>query len=278
MNTLRIILVSSIIFIGGCSTKPKYQDDPDFWIYQLEDYKKDTENKIDNLLSLYKKTNNDIVKLYIISLLNSFVDNNKVSELFLSELANENKYIRIEIIKAFGKPGLSFVTNKLIEILYFIFEDKLKKIECNIINQLLNKKRLKIKKIINDTYEKSNIKSIDYIITTTLRLKSSYIEYGFYSKLLLIMYFMKCEKIDARFIEIVERKIKHSIDYLYFTESRARKMLKDLGFFERDIEMIIKIIGDDFKDAFALKNLLTLKKSRFHKLSILSKHIIKSLI
>ncbi|WP_442603071.1 DEAD/DEAH box helicase [Paenibacillus sp. KN14-4R] len=169
-----------------------------------------------------------------------------------------------------GRPNL-------IRILYFIFEGRNNKLESRIINQLLNKKRLKIKKIINDTFENSTIIDIDHIITTTLRLKSSYIEHNFYSKLLIVMYFMKCEKVEPRFIDIIEQKVKSSIDYLYFTESKAKKMLKDLGFYERDIEYILKVIGDRFTDTFSLKNLLIRNKFKLGKVTYLSKYIINSL-
>lgn len=165
----------------------------------------------------------------------------------------------------------------LIRILYFIFEGKNNNLETSIINQLINKKRLKIKKIINETYTHSKNNDIDHIITTTLRLKASYIEYNFYSKLLIVMFFMNCDKVESKFIDIVDQKIKNNIDYLYFTESKAKKMLKDLGFYERDIERIIKIIGDNFIDTFSLKNLLNKNKSRLSDLTYLSKYIINSL-
>lgn len=165
----------------------------------------------------------------------------------------------------------------LIQILYFIFEGKENRLETNIINKLINRNRLRIKKIINETFAHSKIKNIDYIITTTLRLKSSYIEYDFYSKLLIVMYFMKCEKIETKFIEIVEKKIKSNIEYLYFTESKSKKILKDLGFYERDIEKIIKTIGDNFDNAFELKTLLIKNKKRLNNLTYLSRYIINSL-
>lgn len=165
----------------------------------------------------------------------------------------------------------------LVRILYFIFEGKDNRLETGIINQLINKRRLKIKNIINDTYNHSKSKDIDHIITTTIRLKSSYIEYNFYSKLLILIYFLKCDKVDAKYIDVIEQKIKSSIDFLYFTESKAKKMLKDLGFYERDIDQIIKIIGEDFKDTFTLKNLLIKNKARLSKLTYLSRYIINSL-
>ncbi|NLJ18437.1 DEAD/DEAH box helicase [Globicatella sulfidifaciens] len=165
----------------------------------------------------------------------------------------------------------------LIRILYFIFEGKDNRLETNIINKLINRNRLKIKNIINETFTHSKTKNIDYIITTTLRLKSSYIEYDFYSKLLIVMFFMNCEKIETKFVEIVEKKVKSNIEFLYFTESKSKKILKDLGFYERDIEKIIKIIGDNFDDAFELKTLLIKNRKRLNNLTYLSKYIINSL-
>lgn len=165
----------------------------------------------------------------------------------------------------------------LIKALYKIFEGKDSKLNSSIINQLLHKNRLSIKKIIDDTFKFFNNVPIDHIITTTLRLKSSYIEFDFFSKLLIIIYFMKCENFDTNLINILDQKVKQNIDFLYFTDSKSKKMLKDLGIYEKDINLIIKIIGENFNDTFELKNLLIKNKDRFKKLSYLSKYIIDSL-
>ncbi len=142
MSILHIISISSIIFIVACSTKPKYQDDPDFWIYELEDYKKDTFSNIDNIISIYKKTNNDLVKMYAIALLQDHIENNKVSELLMAELENESKHVCIEIIKAFSKPGLNFVTNKFIELLYKNVESEVKIEICNGLGKIGDKRAI----------------------------------------------------------------------------------------------------------------------------------------
>lgn len=166
----------------------------------------------------------------------------------------------------------------LVTILYKIFEGKNNNLDSSIINQLLHKHRFSIKKIINDTFKYFNNVPIDHIITTTLRLKSSYIEYDFFSKLIIIMYFMECDSFEEKLINILDNKVKQNIDFLYFTDSKSKKMLKDLGIYERDINIIIKIIGENFNDTFELKNLLLQNKDRFKKLSYLSNYIIESLI
>lgn len=91
------------------------------------------------------------------------------------------------------------------------------------------------------------------------------------------MYFMKCEKVEEKIIAMLDLKVKQNIDYLYFTESKAKRMLKDLGIYERDIERIIKVIGEDFNDTFELKSLLLKHKDRLKNLGYLSQYIIESL-
>lgn len=54
-------------------------------------------------------------------------------------------------------------------------------------------------------------------------------------------------------------------------------MLLDLGIYERDIEKIIKVIGDDFDDALELKNRLLLSYDKLKNISFISKYVIKSL-
>jgi len=166
----------------------------------------------------------------------------------------------------------------LIKIFLKIFLNSQVSLNSNIINQLLNKKKLSIKTIVDNVKKYYNGYELDYIITNTLKLKSSYIEYEFYSKVLIVHFFLECEKIDLSLINIIDDKIKQSIDYLYYTNSRSRKLLKDLGIYEGDIEKIIKVIGDDFMDTFDLRLLLINNIKNFKGLSIVSKYIIKSFI
>ena len=65
--------------------------------------------------------------------------------------------------------------------------------------------------------------------------------------------------------------------YLYFINLKNKKMLLDLGIYERDIEKIIKVIGDDFDDALELKNRLLLSYDKLKNISFISKYVIKSL-
>ena len=47
-------------------------------------------------------------------------------------------------------------------------------------------------------------------------------------------------------------------------------MLIDLGIYERDIETIVKIIGDDYEDAFELKQRLQSAWDKLQDISFIS--------
>jgi len=165
----------------------------------------------------------------------------------------------------------------LVQILCGLIEGKLNKLHAGIVNQLLHKRRLNVHKIIDNIRPYFSTMDINYLISTVLRLKSSYIEHGFYSKLNVILFFLNKDKTDEDLLDIIEQKIKQSINLLYFTDSIHKKMLKDLGIYERDIDKIIAVIGEDFQDTFELKNLLLANKDKINKISFVSRFVIKSL-
>ncbi|MDB5056396.1 MAG: superfamily helicase [Bacilli bacterium] len=179
----------------------------------------------------------------------------------LQELLDNNKRGRLYLIRA----------------LYEIFEGRGNKLYTYIINKLLYKTRPKLKKIIDETFIYYSKVGLDNIISNTIRMKSSYIEYDFYAKLILVQYYMKCDDVEEKYIEILNVKVKNVIDYLYFTDSNHKRMLKDLGIYEKDIPHIITVIGSDFQDAFELKKRLIKNSLRFYGISIISKYVINEL-
>lgn len=165
----------------------------------------------------------------------------------------------------------------LVRILYRIFEGKNDNLETGIINSLLHKQRRKIKTTINEVSSFYPTIALDYLISKTIYLKSNYIEYEFYSKLLILIYIMEKEKISENYIEMINKKVKSNIDFLYYFDSKNKRILKDLGIYEADIDKIMEIIGEEFNDMNELKErfIENEKKIKKLKLSIVSKYIIK---
>lgn len=168
----------------------------------------------------------------------------------------------------------------LIQKLYEIFEGNGNLFYCGIINNLLNQNRLSVRAITEKMRQVPAFKDMDlnYLITTILRIKSSYIEHQFYTKLLAILFFMEKENIDKEYFKVIDKRIRRSINVLYYIESMHRKMLLDLGIYETDIEEIIKVIGEEFKDVTEMVSLLRQNQHKLNKISIISKFVINSLI
>ena len=105
-----------------------------------------------------------------------------------------------------------------------------------------------------------------------------YIEHDFYTKVLIIRYFMEKEGVKEELINKLNEKVINAIEQLYFSDSIQKKMLIDMGIYERDVENIIKIIGSNFEDELELKNRLIDNLNKLDNVSFISKYVINNLI
>lgn len=177
-----------------------------------------------------------------------------------------------------GRPNL-------VKILYDICDNQQKKTfvqnnEKNMIINLLDKRRPSIKTVVNkvrDSFKDKKI-DIDTLISTAIKMKASYIEHKFYSRVNIVRYFMSIDNVPLELLAILDDRIINTIDYIYFANSKPKKMLVDLGIYERDVDAIIKIIGDDFDDANELKTRLNSNRTKLKKLSYISQFIIGNLL
>lgn len=140
------------------------------------------------------------------------------------------------------------------------------------------KNRQSVRKVVDITAETFKSSDISTIINTTIRYKSSFIEFEFYRKIDLIRYFMRCDSIDDLLINTLHDKLMKNIELIYYINQSSKKMLKDMGIYDGDIDQIIKIIGTDFTSVSELQKLLKIHNSKFKSLGIVSKYIINRLI
>lgn len=200
---------------------------------------------------------------------------NTVKELYNNYVHNKTNLLgQLEYLYSHTRAGKLH----LVQILYEICEKQNRKLESYLINNLLNKQRPRIKKVVDDTKKYYKSASIDYLIATAIKLKMSYIEHTFYNKVLIIKYFMIRENVKKELVEVLENKILNTIEYLYYSNAKQKKMLLDIGIYERDVEKIIKVIGNDFEDTYELKQRLSDKFIELKNISYISKYIIRNLI
>ena len=166
----------------------------------------------------------------------------------------------------------------LIKKLYFIIEGKERPFESNIINQLIHRQRPKIKAVVDNTKKYFSTRDIDNIISTAIRMKMGYIEHQFYPKVVLIKFFMEKQSVSNGLIKVLDDKVVNAIEHVYFSSSKHRKMLIDLGIYEQDIDIIIRVVGEDFDDSFELKKLLKQNLHRLDSISFISKYVIQSIM
>lgn len=167
---------------------------------------------------------------------------------------------------------------EMIRELYKIVNDRQYKMKLQtfLINKLTYKTipRLNIRTIVDDTMQWYEHEDINYVIKSTISLKNSYIEFDFYKRIQVVMFFMRCEQIEQRLIDVVDDKLMKNIELLYYINSPSRKMLKDMGVYEGDIENIISIIGDAFETLEDLQNRIKNFRYRMNDISIVSKYVI----
>ncbi len=171
---------------------------------------------------------------------------------------------------------------ELIRRLYdIVSKDKYnKKIQTYIINRLLYliHPRPNIKSVVDATLNSYKGADVNDVIKRTIQLKNSYIEYEFYKRIQIIVFFMECEHQDRSMIDIIKNKILKAIEILYYINSPARKMLKDMGIYDGDIDYIVEIIGEDFNTVDDLRDRIRRSLHNLRRISCLSRYVIERFI
>ncbi len=97
---------------------------------------------------------------------------------------------------------------ELIRVLYKIINKSAyeMKIKTFIINRLtyLTRVRPNVKSVVDATMKSYENADINDVIKKTIHLKNSYIEFDFYKRIQVIMFFMKCDKIPQKMIDTIQ--------------------------------------------------------------------------
>ena len=171
---------------------------------------------------------------------------------------------------------------ELIRVLYKIINKSAyeMKIKTFIINRLtyLTRVRPNVKSVVDATMKSYENADINDVIKKTIHLKNSYIEFDFYKRIQVILFFMKCDKIPQNMIDTIQNKLMKHIEIIYYINAPERKMLKDMGVYDGDIETIIEIIGDDFETVDELQNRIRKHSEIMNRVSVVTKYVIRRFI
>ena len=189
----------------------------------------------------------------------------------------------VENITEFNSILFEMVANpekgrySLIYLLIKIADGKDNSLEANITNELLDKRRPSIKIVVNDLRKYYKNVDINSLISKTIRIKNGYIEHQLYNRTSIIKYYCRLAKFADDQVNILDSKVLKPIEYLYFLNVKNKKMLIDIGIYERDVEKIIQVIGADFDDTIELKNRLLENWNKLGSISYISRYVIGNL-
>lgn len=153
-----------------------------------------------------------------------------------------------------------------------------------IIRNCINKKRLSIRQNIENVQEtlKGNSyfsRTVDQVVSDVIKIKNSFIEYDFYKYVSVILFFMEKDNICSEIKEYIQNEIIGRINYIYYLDQPEKRALKELGIFDKDIEIIAQKIKLDNLSLSELQLSLKTHYDEFENdISYVSKYIIRRMI
>lgn len=198
---------------------------------------------------------------------------------FLFHRFNENKH---KLYKEIENILMNEKTSKLslVKVLYKIMNDYPERQinrDAFVINKLTYKCYQNVKTIVNDTYKYYSKDGIDSTINLVLKLKNN-LEHDFYKKAQVILYFMKLENASEKLRKLIEEKIIIVIEHKYYIHSLQKRVLKDMGIYDQDIDKITEIINNTESFDELLVELKENYKKIRPQISIVSRFVIEKLI
>lgn len=150
-----------------------------------------------------------------------------------------------------------------------------------IVRDCINKKRLSVKEIVSDVnaiaIDNYFSKSLDEIISEVIKKKNSFIEFEF-KKCLKVLAFFDNKIGDSTLKNFINSELLSRIDYIYYLDNPRKRLLKELGIYEKDIDTLSEFINDDNINVSEVIIILKNKYNEYvNKISFISKYVINRL-
>lgn len=90
---------------------------------------------------------------------------------------------------------------------------------------------------------------------------------------------MMIDGVSDDYINVLRNEVLSIIELLYYSNSPSKKILYDMGIYEKDIDTIINSIGEDFDDINDLKNKIKQNIAKISPaISYISRYVIDNLL
>lgn len=188
-------------------------------------------------------------------------------------------YKAIDDMLASDKPTKLSVVRELYKIIENDSKKYNYKLKTYIINILTYKNSKSVRATIEQVRNAFSKFDLDSIISEVLKLKNSYIEYDFYKKTGAILYFMELDNASENKKKPIEEEILRVIENKYFMHSPGKKILKDMGIYDKDINIISRIIGENISSVDELQSKIQENYEKvIAKISVISRFIVEKMI
>ena len=127
-----------------------------------------------------------------------------------------------------------------------------------IVNLVINKNRYNVRQIVDKTIDNPGTytRTLDQVIADVIKVKNSYVEYDFSKYLNIVLFFMKQDSVDHKYIDYLVTNVVNNIGYLYYKNDPIKRILKESGVYERDIDIVFEYVKNCGEDIKLLRELL----------------------
>lgn len=179
----------------------------------------------------------------------------KVKSLYNSY--NYFKNILLANIKNIIENPTSFSRAAVIYVLLQIFNLKMDgkynpylNYRAGIISLILNRSRLSIRKIVDLTPERLGTynRTTNQVISDVIKAKNAYVEYDFSKFTNIILFFMKQHGVPVEYSDYIIEQIQNNVSYIYYKNDPLKRILKESGIYEKDIDVVATYAKDCGED------------------------------
>ena len=146
-----------------------------------------------------------------------------------------------------------------------------------IVNLVINKNRYKVRQIVDITIDNLGTynRTLDQVIADVIKVKNAYVEYDFSKYLNIVLFFMKQDSVDHKYIDYLVSNVVNNIGYLYYKNDPIKRILKESGVYERDIDTVFEYVKNCGEDIKLLRELLKANYSNYKdRVSFLTRYSI----
>lgn len=118
-------------------------------------------------------------------------------------------------------------------------------------------------------------RTTDQVISDVIKVKNAYVEYDFSKYINIILFFMKQDGVEHRYTNYLVENVVSNINFLYYKNEPIKRILKETGIYERDIDVVYAYVKDCGEDVNQIRDVLKSKERHFRdKISFLSRYAI----